>query len=111
MDAERFDRLSRALSTKPTRRVLFAALAALVAVPGREEVAAADCREISQPCRRTRQCCGHKNGRVICARNPDSGHPNKKTCCVAEGERCTLGGQCCGGLPCTGTADGGVCAA
>jgi hypothetical protein len=110
MDAERFDRLSRALSTTPTRRVLFTALAALVAVPGTADVAAADCREIFQRCRRTSQCCGHRNGRVICARNPQTGIPDKKSCCVAEGERCAFGGQCCGGLNCTPTADGPVCA-
>jgi hypothetical protein len=118
MEAQRFDRLARALSTTPTRRQFLmilakgtagTSLAALVAVPGSEKATAGHCRKIFKPCTQARQCCQHKRGRVICAENPQSGLPPGTICCVAEGERCSFGGQCCEARTCSDLGDGPVC--
>jgi hypothetical protein len=107
LDATRFDRLARALSTTPTRRLILTALArttagttlaALVAGPRGEDAAAA-CRQIGEVCTSTRQCCRHKHHRRICAPNPQIN--DDTTCCIPEGKRCEFGGQCCGNADCS----------
>ena len=112
MDPTRFDRLTRALSTTPTRRLILTALAklttgttlaALVVVPQSDDAAARICRELFQQCRRTRQCCGHKKKGIVCANNAHSGSPvtdQHKTCCIASGESCEFESQCCRELGC-----------
>ena len=112
MDATRFDRLARTLSTTPTRRLLLTALAkatagtalaALVGVPGSEEAAAA-CLALGEVCPNTRACCHHRHKRRICAFNFHSGAPSDPSCCIAEGKRCEFTDDCCGTLDCVGPA-------
>ena len=113
MNAQRVDRLARALSTTPTRRVLLTALAqgtavtalaTLAAVPGSEDAAAGTCRQLFEVCTSTKQCCRHKRKRRICALNEHSGAPDEPSCCIPEGKRCEFGGQCCDNLSCVGTS-------
>jgi hypothetical protein len=117
MDETRFDHLVRTFAMAPTRRGILTALArtatgatvaALAAVPRNEE-AAASCRELFAECTRTRQCCGHKKKKRVCAINEHDGPTTQTTCCIPEGKRCDFGGQCCGTLGCVGTSPNGRC--
>ncbi len=56
MDPARFDRLAARLATPRTRRGLFAALSAALAV-GREAATARRCRGGGRPCAGNGQCC------------------------------------------------------
>jgi hypothetical protein len=104
MDPTRFDGIAIAVGRRATRRVILTALtratagatlAALLTVPGREEAAAGQCLKVFDVCTSTKQCCGHKRGRRICAANPQI-NDQETTCCIPEGKRCSFGGQCCG---------------
>jgi hypothetical protein len=108
MDAQSFDRLARSLSATSTRRGILSALAkttagttlaVLVALPGSEETAAS-CRRIGDECTRSRQCCGHKKGKRVCALNQHAGAPTEPSCCIAKGVHCSSSIECCGLLEC-----------
>ena len=108
MDAQRFDRLARSLSASSTRRGILTKLgkatsgitmAALVGVPGSQE-AAASCRRLGDECTRSRQCCGHKQGKRVCALNQHAGAPSEPSCCIAKGVQCSSSIECCGLLEC-----------
>jgi len=120
MENRRFDCLVRSLSTTPTRRGILsglaraaagATLAALVAVPMNEDVAAA-CRRIGDPCTSGRQCCGHAHKSRICSLNNHAGAPSGPSCCAAKGKRCNFSIECCGSdttVACVGAPGEGRC--
>lgn len=87
---------TRLLFTALAKGTAGSAVAALFAVRGSDQAAARDCKRIGTRCGRAHQCCGHKSGRVMCARNHHPGLSNHTVCCVAEGERCSSDVQCCG---------------
>ena len=111
MDAQHFDRLAVTVGQRATRRTLLGllaglakttagiTLATLVAVPGSED-AAASCRRIGDECTRSRQCCGHRKGKRVCALNQHAGAPSEPSCCIAKGVRCSSSIECCGLLEC-----------
>ena len=100
MDAQQFDTLARALGATATRRVALRTLGAgtLAAMVGLRsgDAGAATCRTLFEVCTRTRQCCGSRRKKKVCALNEHSGAPTERSCCVPEGKPCTFGGQCCG---------------
>ena len=122
MDDSRFDCLVRSLSATRTRRGIITglarpaagtALAALVAVPMSEDVAA-DCRRIGDPCTSGRQCCGHAHKSRICSLNTHAGAgvSSEPTCCAAKGKRCNFTIECCGSdatVACVGAPGEGRC--
>ena len=105
MEDDRFDALVRGLGRGRSRRGVLGVLAgttlgALVAMPRVEEAEAA-CRDIFDVCTSTKQCCGHKHHKRICAENPQI-NDQEPTCCIPEGKRCDFGGQCCANGNCNG---------
>jgi hypothetical protein len=62
LDADRFDRIAKTLTTQPSRRRMLSTLASLalggaVVSAGRDEAAADHCRAPGKPCRKGTQCC------------------------------------------------------
>ena len=115
MEPTRLDQIAIALGRRGSRRVLLSALtkatagttlAALVTVPGRQEVAAR-CLPLFGVCTSSKQCCRHKRKRRICAANPQI-NDQENTCCIPEGKPCSFGGQCCGSLSCSNNNGNGA---
>jgi hypothetical protein len=116
MDAQHFDTLARALGATATRRVALRTLGAgtLAAMFGLRsgDATAGTCRPLFEVCTRTRQCCGSRKKKKVCALNEHGGAiPTEPSCCVPEGKPCTFGGECCGGpeVQCRGEAGSGRC--
>jgi hypothetical protein len=108
VDANRFDRLTRSLSTKTSRRQTLAALllgSAGLAVPVDWVVAGPGCKNVGRKCKRSTQCCSGvckvKKGKNRCKAHDTGG-------CRAGVQELACGGE--DDALCT-TADGaeGVC--
>jgi hypothetical protein len=107
MDAPRFDRLARTLSTTPTRRRVLTGgagctLATLAGALGLPQVAAASCRDRQARCRKTNQCCGSKHGRTACRHLSGAQMCfTGRRCCGLKLTPCPNGNcDCCSGLAC-----------
>jgi hypothetical protein len=106
MDASTFDRLTRALSTTPSRRKLAktAAVSVVAAIFGRLEpeaapsTSAASCDPVGAECAGHAECCSLK-----CSTD-QRGQPPAKRCCLPLDKKCRRGDQCC-----SGHCDGGRC--
>ncbi len=119
MDDERFDALTRALTSSTSRRRLLRGLAggllaSLAAMVGAVETLASHtgCRHHGQPCRRKNQCCSHRctgAGTCMC---PAAKTPCGTTaCCDPATQKCCQGvcvplGGCCTAADCD---DGNAC--
>ena len=121
MDALRFDRLSRALSTRPSRRRLLRSLASgiVATLGGRiavDDAAAGNrCRNKPDRCKSpsTRAACGERStcaclttrdGKKECAELVNVQCPTTDECdnnddCRGEDNLCFVVAECCGGSP------------
>ena len=103
MDAQRFDRFTRQLVARSSRRRALTALASGVlgtalGLGGLDDAAARTCRKRLQACTRRSQCCGRD---VRCATSHGAGD---NTCCGGPGATCRSDLTCC--IPLLCNADG-----
>ncbi len=99
MDDQRFDRFTKQLIARSSRRRAVTTLAggmlgAALGLRGVDDAAARRCRKRLQPCTRRSQCCGQN---VRCATSHGAGD---NTCCGARGATCTSDLTCCAPLLC-----------
>lgn len=107
MDPSRFDRLTRAVGGRTTRRTAVAA--ALIGMLGGRiaagPAAAATCRALRQACSRDAQCCSG-----LCASDAANRRQRNRCavgCLQLNETGCRLAGKsCCSGLVCSGPASG-----
>jgi hypothetical protein len=109
MDAGRFDRLAKVLSSDATRRRLVTGFGAgiLTGRFGFLDAAATRKRHVStstKKCRRVGAPCEGKQVESCCAglicRASDRGSARRCTPCAAEGASCATDEACCGGVCC-----------
>ena len=108
VDAERFDRITKSLASRATRRRLVGGLSGgILTAVVHINAAGATCREVGSPCTERAQCCGGKQGRSGCRRFDPIICPDidGRRCCLKQGVRCVDTCSCCNGLACTQDPD------
>jgi hypothetical protein len=101
MDSSQFDALTKGLSALDSRRGAMRAFAVaglglgLVRLGG-GEAAAQKKKSVGQKCSSKDQCKGDLLCRKSDSQNSCYPGPPEKRCCIAIGERCDSGCECCG---------------